>query len=50
MRLTDGREPVGDDNRGAPADHRIDGVLNEPLRIRIHGGGGLVQDQNGRVI
>ena len=40
---------MGNDEAGAPAEHGLDGILDELLRFRIDGGGCLVQHEDGRV-
>jgi len=45
----DGREAVGDD-QGGPIPHELVGCgLDLCLHLRIHGAGGLVQDEDGRI-
>src|SRR5690606_25333544 len=45
----DGRQAMGDDDRGA-ADHQLlDGRLHPPLGLHVQGGGRLVQHQDRRV-
>ena len=46
IRPDDGREPVGDHKGGPAPDHGGDGILDGPLRHRIHRGGRLVQNQD----
>src|SRR3954471_11966446 len=38
----DGRQPVGDDQRGAPRQRRVEGALHRGLGLAIEVGGGLV--------
>ena len=45
----DRREAVGDDEAGPLAQHALDGVLDEPLGLGVHGAGGLVHDEHLRV-
>ncbi len=40
------REAVGDDQRGAAFDHAIEGVADFEFRLRVHAGGGFVEDQD----
>ena len=44
--IPDRGEAVGDDQRGPPLHERLQGVLDLDLRLRIEGGGRLVQDQD----
>ena len=44
----DGREPVGDDERGAPLGSRRDGFLDEAFTLAVEGGGRLIKQEDGR--
>ena len=46
----DGGEPVGDDEGGAAPGQGVEGLLDLGLGDGIQGGGGLVQDQDGRIL
>ena len=46
--VADGRKPVGDDERGSALQKAREPLLNEPLRLGIHGTGRLVQNQDSR--
>ena len=47
--LFDSGQTVGDDN-DRPVFHQvIDGLLDLAFRLHVHGGGGFVQDEDGRV-
>src|SRR5450759_3886007 len=48
--IADGRKAVGNDNGGAPHHQALQGLLDEQFSLRIHRGGGLVQDQDGGVL
>lgn len=41
-----GVETVGDGQRGAVLKRRPDGLLDQSVRLRVHGGRCFVQDQN----
>ena len=45
----DGGQPVGDDQGGAAAGQLVKGGLNPGLGDGVQGGGGLVQNQDGRI-
>jgi hypothetical protein len=45
----DAREPVGDEQHGAAAEERADAVEELVLGARVEGGGGLVEDDEGRI-
>ena len=45
----DGAEAMGDDKAGAVGHEALEGFLDEPFGGGIDAGGGLVEDQNGRV-
>ena len=45
----DAGEPVGEDERGAPAHQPVQRVLDRGLALRVHRGERFVQDQDGRV-
>ena len=45
-----GGQPVRDDQRGAVAHEPLQRVLHQPLALRIERAGGLVQQQDGRVL
>ena len=45
-----GGKPVGNDNRCSPFDHRVDGMLDQSLGIRINGGCRFVENQDRRVV
>ncbi len=47
--VADGGEAVGDDDGGAPDDDLFEGALDEGFGLVIDGGGGFVEDQDGRV-
>ncbi len=49
IRADDAREPVGEDQRGAPAHQPVERVLDDGLALRVHRGERLVQDQDRRV-
>ena len=42
-------EAVGDDDARAVFHQHIEGVLHQPLGLGVEGGGGLVEDEDGRV-
>ena len=44
--LGKGRKTVGDHNGGAPRDQMLDGVLDQMLGLRVHGGSRLVKHQH----
>ena len=50
VRVLDGRQPVGDDDGGAPAHQRLERRLHVALRFGIERGGGLVEHQHRRVL
>ena len=45
-----GREAVGDDEGGASVHQVGEGLLDEVLALRVEGGGGLVEDEDGGVV
>ena len=49
VRATDGCQAVGDDEGGTTTGQIGKCVLDRALGFRIEGGGGFVQDENGRV-
>lgn len=49
IRMLDGREPVGDDQSGAPAAQPLDRFLNMTFGMAIERGGRLIQKQYGRI-
>ena len=49
VRPTDGGEPVGDGEGGAPAGQLFQGLLHQALALVVQGAGGLVQNQDGRI-
>ena len=48
--VPDGREPVGDGDRGAVARDVLQRPLNGRFGLVVHGAGRLVEDQHGRVL
>ena len=50
VRVQYGRQPVGDDNCGAPPHQYFKRFLHMVLTLRIQCAGGLVQEQNVRII
>ena len=46
--MDDGGEPVGDDDGGAVLGDAVQRALDVALGMAVEGGGGLVQDQDGR--
>ena len=42
----DGRETVGDDQRGAAFDHAAEGVADTEFGFGVHAGGGFVENQD----
>ena len=48
--LADGREPVGDDEHGPLRDQSGERGLDQVLGFRVNRRGGLIQDQDGRVV
>ena len=50
VRIPHGREPVGYDECGAPVEQCLQRLLDEPLGFAVERGGGLVENQNGRVL
>jgi hypothetical protein len=46
--LTDGRQPVGDDQRGAAGQGRLERLLDGGLRLGVQMRGGLVKHHDGR--
>ena len=50
IRMLNGREPVRDDDGRPPLHQNLEGILDLPLRIRIQRAGGLVQQQDWRVL
>jgi hypothetical protein len=49
VRILDGRQPVGDHERGASFEEALDGLLDQYLALRIQGAGGFVENQNLRI-
>src|SRR5262245_36077449 len=49
VREPHGREPVGDDEDGAPLCDLVHVLLNDPLALVIEGAGRLVEDENARI-
>lgn len=45
----DGGEPVGDDQGGAAPAQLVEGMLDPGFRDAVQGGGGLVQNEDGRI-
>ena len=50
MGVADGLEPMGDHDDGLFVGQGVDGLHQLLLVLRIHVGGGLVQDDDGRVL
>src|SRR5881409_1485353 len=50
IRVLDGREAVGDDDRGAAAEELRERVLDQPLGLRIDARGRLIEDEDGRIV
>ena len=48
--VSDGGEPVGDDHGGAVFHQVFDGLLDLDFGLGIEGGGGLIKDEDGRVL
>jgi len=48
--VADGAQPVGDDQAGAVCHKRTQALLDKQLGARIHRAGGLVQDEDARVL
>ncbi len=48
--VADGGEAVGDDEGGAAGDQRAEVLLDGSLGLRVHRAGGLVEDEDGRVL
>src|SRR4029079_11085453 len=48
--MADGGEPVGDDEAGAARHEAIEGALDEALGLGIDAGGGLIEDEDGRIL
>jgi hypothetical protein len=46
----DGREPMGDGQGRATLHGPLDGTLDEPLADRVQGAGGLVEDEDARIL
>jgi len=46
VRVDDGGKAVGDDEGGAALQEPFQGPLDEALRLHVHAGGGLVQDED----
>ena len=44
----DGREPMGDDERGAVLRHAVERILDVPLGVAVERGGRLVEQQDRR--
>jgi L-ascorbate metabolism protein UlaG (beta-lactamase superfamily) len=44
-----GGEPVGDDEAGPVFHEAVEGLLDQPFGGVVHAGGGLVEDEDGRV-
>lgn len=42
-------EAMGDDEAGAVLAQGVEGLLDEVLALRVHGGGGFVEQEDGRV-
>ena len=47
--MADRREPVRDHEHGAPREQPIDGLLHEPLGLRVERRRGFVEDEHRRV-
>mgnify|MGYP000687891786 CR=1 FL=1 len=50
IRVLDGSQPVGDGEDRLPLGQGGQGLLDQVLVLRVHAGGGLVQDDDGRVL
>ena len=50
VRGVDGVQAVGDDQGGPALRETVQGVPDETLALRVQAGGGLVQEQEGRVL
>ena len=50
VRFLDGQDALGDNEFGRPGDARVEGCPDGGVRRRIHGRGGIVQDQHLRVL
>ena len=48
--VADGVQPVGDDQQGLALAQLADRLLNIALVVCVYAGGGLVQDDDGRVL
>src|SRR5678815_5642157 len=49
VHVLNGRETMGDRNRGTAAHHDLQGVADEQLSIGVHARRGLVQDEDFRI-
>ena len=50
MGPANGGQPVGNHDRRAPDAHALERALDGGLRLVVHGGGGLVEHEDGRVL
>ena len=48
--LFDGGRPVGDDDGGAVPEYLLQAFLNLGFGERVHAGGGLVEQEDGRIL
>ena len=50
VRVADGGQAVGDGDGGAVLGQLLQALLDVALALVVQGGGGLIQDQDGRVL
>ena len=50
VRVADGAQAVGDGDGGARLHQALQGFLHQAFALRVEGGGGFVQDEDGRVL
>ena len=50
VRSSHRREPVSDDQGGPPPHEPLERLANQVLALGVEGRGGLVQDQNARIL
>ena len=48
--ILDGREAVGDGYRRAGLHQPLKGILHESFTLGVEGGGGFVEDEDGRIL